>query len=259
MAADEPPGPARLDAAYFDQWYADIEASRARDDFVTQTLGLPPYIQSNGAVTWDAIAEIAAALSAPPDGLLLDVACGRGGYGIEVARRLGVRLLGIDFSEVALGQARANAAQYLPDRAEFRFGTLRDTGLPAASVDALMCIDAIQFADPPIAAAREFRRLLRPGGRLAVTCWEATANADARVPARIRAVHLERDLIEAGFVDVQVADRPDWRAAERARCEEAVSIPEPSDAALRSLRLEAERSLSFFDSMRRVFATATTG
>jgi cyclopropane fatty-acyl-phospholipid synthase-like methyltransferase len=42
----------------------------------------------------------------PQDGLLLDLACGRGGYGIEVARRAGARLLSVDFSSVALEQAR---------------------------------------------------------------------------------------------------------------------------------------------------------
>ena len=43
-------------------------------------------------------------LRLPPGGLLADIACGRGGYSIENARRAGARLLGVDFSVVALDQ-----------------------------------------------------------------------------------------------------------------------------------------------------------
>jgi hypothetical protein len=69
-------------------------------------------------------------------------------------------------------------------------------------------------------------------------------------------VNLRRDLAEAGFTDVEVRDRPGWRQAERAMWEAALAATE-SDAAMRSLRDEGRRSLDAFDSMRRVFATAT--
>ena len=72
--------------------------------------------------------------------------------------------LGVDFSGVALEQARSSSARLLPaGRSEFRVGTLVATGLPAAVADGLMCVDAIQFADPPLAALHEFRRLLASG------------------------------------------------------------------------------------------------
>jgi ubiquinone/menaquinone biosynthesis C-methylase UbiE len=47
-----------------------------------------------------------------------------------------------------------------------------------------MCIDAIQFSDPPLAALRECRRILVRGGRLAVTAWEPTEPLDDRLPER---------------------------------------------------------------------------
>jgi hypothetical protein len=102
----------------------------------------------------------------------------------------------------------------------------------------------------------EFRRLLAPGGRLALTCWEAVDPSDERVPPRIHAVNLRRDLPEAGFIDVEVHDKPDWRQAERTMWEDAVAVAD-SDAAVRSLQTEGRRSLATFDSLRRVFATAT--
>jgi ubiquinone/menaquinone biosynthesis C-methylase UbiE len=258
MESAEPAQAAKRDAAYFDQWYEDMATSPARDAIVARTLGLPPELQSNGMLTSLGIAEVTEALRMPPGGLLLDVACGRGGYGIEVARRSGARLLGVDFSAVALRQARLSSARLLPAaRAEFRVGTLVETGLPAAVADGLMCMDAVQFADPPLAALREFRRVLASGAQLVLSCWEAADPSDERVSPRIRAVNLRRDLPAAGFAEVQVHDKPEWREIERRMWQEALAAPAGSDAGVRSLQAEGRRSLDTFDSLRRVFATAT--
>jgi SAM-dependent methyltransferase len=254
----EPEPAATRDAAYFDRWYLDMAASPARDAIVARALGLPPGLQSNNLLPWPGIAEVTEALRLPRDGLLADVACGRGGYGIEVARRAGARLVGVDFSEVALEQARRSGARLLPaGRSEFQAGTLVATGLPAAAADGLLCVDAVQFADPPLAALAEFRRVLAPGARLAVSCWEATGPPDERVPARLRAVNLRRDLRAAGFADVRVQEKPQWREAERRMWQEALAVPADGDPALESLRAEGRRSLDTSDSVRRVLATAT--
>jgi SAM-dependent methyltransferase len=258
MGSREPARAAKRDARYFDQWYADMTGSPARDAIVAGALGLPPELQSTSLLTWQGIAEVTEALRMPRDGLLVDLACGRGGYGIEVARRTGVRLLGVDFSGVALEQARLNSARLLPaGRSEFRVGTLAATGLAEGVADGLMCVDAVQFADPPLAALRESRRLLAPGARLVLSCWEAAEPSDERVLPRIRAVDLRRDLPAAGFIDVQVHDKPEWREAERRMWQETLAAPEDSDAGVRSLQAEGRRSLEAFESLRRVFATAT--
>lgn len=234
-----------------------MTASLTRDDIWGRALGLPPDLRSSSLLPWAGVAEVADALRLRPGGRLVDLGCGRGGYGIEVARRTGARLTGVDFSEVALAQARLSAARMLPEgRAEFRAGTLTATGLPDGAVDGLMCVDAVQFADPPLAALTECRRVLAPGGRLAVTCWELAGSPDDRVPARLHAVHLRRDLAAAGFTGVLVEDRPGWREAERGLWEEIVAAPAGADEALRSAQSEGRRSLDTFAALRRVFATA---
>jgi hypothetical protein len=43
-----------------------------------------------------------------------------------------------------------------------------------------MCVDAVQFAGSPLAAPAEFRRVLAPGARLALSCWEAARLAGGR-------------------------------------------------------------------------------
>lgn len=248
----------KLDAQYFDQWYADMEVSPAHDAIVAHTLGLSLELQSTSLLSWQGLGEVATGLHLRDGALLLDLACGRGGYGIEIARRTGSRLIGIDFAEIALQQARLRGARLLPaDRAEFNVGSLHATGLPTGIADALMCIDAVQFAEPPLSAMAEFRRLLTTGGRLVITCWEAVDPADDRVQPRIKAVDLRRDLTAAGFIDVQVHDKPDWRAVERTMWEAAVAAPVDSDPAMQSLQAEGRWSLDNFDALRRVFATAT--
>ncbi|MFI6762415.1 class I SAM-dependent methyltransferase [Micromonospora sp. NPDC050417] len=256
MTADKPAA-TMPDANYFDQWYADMTASPVRDAIWARALGLPPHLRSTSTLTWQGIGELTGELRLPPDGLLLDLACGRGGYGIEVARRTGARLVGVDFSAVAVEEAAAAGARLLPaGRAEFRVGALVAAGLPDGVADGLMCVDAVQFAEPPLAALREFRRLLAPGGRLAVTGWEVVDPSDERIPPRLHHVDLRRDLPEAGFVEVEVRDMREWRQAEREMWEEVVAVV-GSDQAMRSLQAEGRRSLEMFDSIRRVFVTAT--
>jgi SAM-dependent methyltransferase len=253
MEVTEPVRPAVADAAYFDRWYADMAASPDRDAIVARALGLPPELQSTSLLTWAGIAEVAGALRLPRGGLLVDAACGRGGYGIEIAGRTGARLLGVDFSAVALEQARRGARRLPDGRAHFQAGTLTATGLADGVADGLMCVDAVQFAEPPLAGLAEFRRVLAPGGRLAVTCWEAVGDG---APRRIQTVHLRRDLAAAGFTEVQVDEKPDWRAAERRMWQAVVNAPPGTDAGMQSLQAEGRRSLDTFASARRVFATA---
>ena len=85
-----------------------------------------------------------------------------------------------------------------------------------------MCIDAIQFSDPPLAALRECRRILAGGGRLAVTAWEPCGPAPEQAPERIRQMNLARHLREAGFEQIEVTEKPDWYAAERTLWEAAL-------------------------------------
>lgn len=67
-----------------------------------------------------------------------------------------------------------------------------------------MCVDSVQFSDPPLAALLECRRILASGGRLAVTAWEATDPSDECLPARTRRMNLARNLAEAGFAEIEV-------------------------------------------------------
>jgi SAM-dependent methyltransferase len=243
-------------AKYFDGWYADMVGSPAKDEIFQRHLGLPPHLLSTSMLGWEGIAEVVEALRLSPGDTLLDLACGRGGYGLEIAVRTEARLVGIDFSSEAVRQAREQA-QRLGRTADFRVGDFGATGLDAGSVNAVLCVDAIQFADSQDAAYRELRRILVPGGRVVLTCWESLDRDDERVLDRLRRVDLAAGLTAAGFDHVDVRDRPTWRAAERAMWQEAAELDPGDDPALRSFYDEGVRSREIFNLIRRVMGTAT--
>jgi SAM-dependent methyltransferase len=251
------PQPSSL-ADYFDGWYADMTGSPVKDEIEQRHLGLPPHLLSTSLLGWEGIAEVAAELRLSPGDTLVDLACGRGGYGLEIAARTGARLVGVDFSAEAVRQAREQADR-LGATAEFRVGDLTATGLDAGSAGAVLCVDAIQFAEQPEAAYREIYRVLAPGGRAVLTNWEPYGRDDEGVPRRLRTVDLRGGLIAAGFADVEVRERPEWRTRERAMWEEAAALDPGDDPALRSFHDEGVRSLRTFDLLRRVMGTATRG
>ncbi len=247
----------RSGAQYFDDWYAGMARSPVKDEIQQRHLGLPSSLLSTSLLSWAGIAEVTEALRLPPGGLLADLACGRGGYGLEIAGRTGARLVGVDFSAEAVRQAREQARR-LDRAADFRVGDLAATGLAAGEASAVLCVDAIQFAAPrPADAYGELRRILAPGGRVVLTCWEPLDRDDETVPQRLRSVDLEAGLTAAGLREVAVTERPGWRDAERSMWEEAVALDPGDDPALRSFHDEGVRSLATFGRLRRVMAAAT--
>jgi SAM-dependent methyltransferase len=243
-------------ASYFDGWYADMVSSPVMDEIQQRHLGLPANLLSTSLLSWEGIAEVVAELRLSRGDTLLDLACGRGGYGLEIAARTGATLVGVDFSAEALRQANVQARR-LGRTADFRNGDLAATGLGDGSVNAVVCVDAIQFAEEPSAAYAELRRVLAPGGRAVLTCWEPVTPDDERLSDRLSRIDLGAGLTAAGFEEVETRDRPDWRAVERAMWEAAAALDPGDDPALQSFHNEGVHSLATFGLIRRVLATAS--
>ena len=247
---------ADLDAEYFSAWYADMGHVPDKDVLWTRLLGLPPHVLSTSLLTGAALDEVASLLDLGPDDVLLDLACGRAGYGLELVARSGARLVGVDFAPAAIDQASANAVRLgLVDRVDLRVGDMTATGLPTASVTAVLCVDAAQFPAEFSATFREAHRVLAPGGRVVFTGWEARDPEGTGIPDRIRRVDLGAGLRGAGFADVRAADRDDWAAAELAAWRAVVALPPSDDPAVRALQEEGQRVVDRGDVVRRVLAT----
>src|SRR5260370_10676501 len=219
----DPMPPKPLSAEYFDGWYANQAATPAVAEIMNRHAGFPPGTRA-GVVPAEAIPELTGELRLRPGDTVLDPPCGRGAYGLLIAKQAGTPLIGVDFSAQALTEAQQQAARMGVANASFRAGELTATGLPDASAAAVLCTDAIQFPDEPAVAYDEIRRVLKPGGRVALTCWEPFDRADQRLSPRLRRVDLAAGLHQAGFTDVEVRARPSWLERERALCGEPAEV-----------------------------------
>jgi ubiquinone/menaquinone biosynthesis C-methylase UbiE len=104
---------------------------------------------------------------------VLDVCCGSGASAIPAAVKVGNTgsVLGADLANSLLDLARQKSQQQGLTNIEFRCGDFTNLGLPSASFDAIICVFGIFFVPDMEAAVAELWRMLRPGGKLAITSW----------------------------------------------------------------------------------------
>jgi ubiquinone/menaquinone biosynthesis C-methylase UbiE len=181
---------------------------------------------------------------------LVDLACGAGGPGLWAAATTGARLTGVDLSSVAVQVAASRAAGLgLGDRAEFRRGSFESTGLDDAAADAVMTIDALQYAPDKRAALGEMARILRPGGMLGIVTFELDAAHVAGLGVWDDAVADHRPLLDdAGFDVIEHRELDGWREAVTTAFTHVLErqdalVAELGEAAATALALEAATTL----------------
>lgn len=143
------------------------------------------------------------AVAPQPGERVLELAAGLGETAMLVAE-LVAPLGGVvvsDQAEAMLEGARARAIALGLSNVEFQTLSAEWIDLPVASVDAVVCRWGYMLMADPAAALAETRRVLRPGGRVALAVWDTLErNPWALLPAR--------ELIARG-----IAQRPDPAAA----------------------------------------------
>lgn len=113
------------------------------------------------------------AVALEPGARVLELACGPGGLGIAAAERLGdegeVVLSDVSRQMIEIAAARANRQGR--GNVKVRELDLERIDEPDESYDAVLCREGIMLVPDPHGAAAEIRRVLRPGGRVAVSVW----------------------------------------------------------------------------------------
>ncbi len=208
------------------QLYAEIRSDAFGDD-----------IGQNGWLTSDEQNTFISWLALTPESRLLDVACGSGGPTLRIAGRIGCHVHGIDVHEQAIVTARARSeAEGLTARATFeRVDATFALPFGDSSFDALICVDAINHLANRERVLGEWRRVLRPGGRLVFTdpvvVTGPLTNEEIAIRSSIGFFLFvpsgadERLLVSAGFEVLAVVDRTEnmahmaahWRDARQRR------------------------------------------
>ena len=117
-------------------------------------------------------AEEAASFLLPhlePGMSLLDLGCGPGSITVGLARYVAPgRVVGVDAAPAALEHARALAAAEGLDHVDFVQSDVYGLPFPDASFDVVYAHQLMQHLADPVQALRESRRVLKPGGYIAV-------------------------------------------------------------------------------------------
>jgi SAM-dependent methyltransferase len=169
--------------ASLDSWEAASAGWRRRRDEV-RAFGMPVAERMIGA------------LGIEPGNRVLELAAGLGDLSFMACDRAGPDgcVIVSDQAEGMLEGARDRARELGVGNAEFRVVQAESIDLDAASVDVVMCRWAYMLMADPLAALRETRRVLRPGGRLALAVWgEPQRNPWVTLPMRV--------LVEQGLAE----------------------------------------------------------
>jgi len=165
-------------------------------------------------LTVSELRRLAATLQIRPGETLVDLACGAGGPALWIAKATSARLVGIDASHVAVAHARDRANDLdLSSVARFTAGCFDQLPLRSLTADAIMSVDALQYAPDKVAVFAECARLLRAGRRLAFTAFEIDGSRTAGVPVfDVDPVGDFRPILErAGFAIDVYDETPGWR------------------------------------------------
>ena len=160
----------------------------------------------------------------PEGAAILDVACGRGAVLFPAAERVGPagHVTGIDLADGMASETGLEIQRRGLNQAETRQMDAEHLLFPDSSFDFVLCGFSLQFFPHLADALSEFRRVLKPGGRLVVTTWGPD---DERWDwyADLRQAHgavvklgsqsldtpdeIQRWLSQAGFTNIQISTK----------------------------------------------------
>ena len=152
---------------------------------------------------------------------VLDLGSGGGFDCFIAAKQVGPtgRVIGVDMTPEMVSRARANAAKVNATNVEFRLGEIEHLPVPDASVDAIVSNCVVNLSPEKSNVFREAFRVLKPGGRIALSDIVAIAPLPEAIRSQAAALagcisgaaHIDdvrAMLVEAGFAKIRVEPLP---------------------------------------------------
>jgi SAM-dependent methyltransferase len=213
--------------------------------------------------------ELGRSLRLGPEAIAADIGSGLGTSALQLARQTGCRVVGVELAAASVAEAkqRARAAGIAP-RVDFLQADAEALPLLSASIDGVLSECALCTFPDKHAAACEFARVLRPGGRFALSDMTA---AQERLPEELRtlsawvaciggAERLETlvQLLSENGLAVEYAEQRDGLLAELLERIEA-RLRAARMLALPGLDAQVERGLQLADVARAALARGELG
>ncbi len=159
-----------------------------------------------------------------PGEVVVDLGSGAGFDCFLAARRVGPtgHVIGVDMTPEMVSRARGNAQKTELDCVEFRLGEIEHLPIADASVDVIISNCVINLSPDKRAVFGDAFRVLKPGGRLAVSDVVATAELpeawlgdmqllSACISGALDVDALSQILVETGFVDISIKPKEESR------------------------------------------------
>ncbi|MDZ4773441.1 MAG: arsenite methyltransferase [Planctomycetota bacterium] len=165
-----------------------------------------------------------------PGEIVLDLGSGGGFDCFLIGPKVGAsgRAIGVDMTPEMLAKARRNLASYRTrtrlDNVEFRLGEIEHLPVADASIDVVISNCVLNLSPDKPQVWREIARVLKPGGRVAISDLALQRTLPESVKHSIEALvgcvagavlieDVDRMMRDAGLVNVQLTTKPEYVAA----------------------------------------------